>query len=192
MQVLFGTLGLELGGVGHLDVAEPPEGSDVQENAVAKAQTYCAAGGHPCIANDYGLRLTGLRDDDQPGAFVRRLAGSKPASDDRLLQVYAEKIRALGGEVDGTWTAALAIAFDPSDVVSTVATHTRRFVDMPSPVVLPGEPLASLQIDPTSGRYVSELEFSERARSPSPVDSIYVRFVESHLHRLRAAASVGR
>jgi hypothetical protein len=193
MRQLFGVLGIDLIGVRSLglEVAEPAEGDDIEANAILKAIAYARAAAMPCIANDYGLQLDGLPADEQPAARVRRHAGSSgSASDEEMMAFYVERIRALGGSTMGTWTGALAIAFDDSHVVSTVASHRRTFVSQPSTVVLPGEPLASLQIDPSTGRYLSEVAFDGRASRPSPIDTAFLTFLEEHLEQLRNAAEL--
>jgi inosine/xanthosine triphosphate pyrophosphatase family protein len=187
MQALFATLGVDLVPLQDPDLPEPEEGSDIEGNARLKAVFYAASAWAPCMANDYGLRLEGLREDEQPAAHVRRLGGGERATDAEAMQFYQARIRALGGSTRGTWTAALAIAFTPGSVVSIVAESTRTFVDRPSPVVLAGEPLASLQVD-DRGRYISELAFGERARQPSPIDRAFLDLVTVHLDALRRAS----
>jgi inosine/xanthosine triphosphate pyrophosphatase family protein len=187
MQALFATLGIDLVGLAGSAAPEPEEGSEIEHNARLKASFYAASVWAPCMANDYGLRLEGLREDEQPAAHVRRLGGGERATDAEAMQFYRARLRALGGSTRGTWTAALAIAFTPGDVVSVIAESTRTFVDRPSPIVLPGEPLASLQVD-DAGHYLSELAFDERARQPSPIDRAFLNFVSAHLPALRQAA----
>jgi hypothetical protein len=188
MQALFETLGIALVPVRDDGLPEPDEGDDVETNARIKAAYYAEHGAAPCIASDYGLELAGLGAAEQPAAHVRRIgAGRARVSDAEALAFYCARITALGGRTDGTWTAALAIAFTPSDVVSVVASHTRPFVDRPCSVRLPGEPLASLQIDIVTGLYVAERAFTDRARSPSPIDQAFLALVRAHLERLRTA-----
>ena len=193
MQALFAPLGLELVGLDGSEAPEPDEGACVETNARTKALAYARHVRAPCIANDYGLRLDGLPDDEQPAAFVRRIAGrGRSATDAEMMDHYRRCIRELGGTTSGTWTGALAIAFDGDEAVSTVAQVTRTFVATPSETVLDGEPLASLQIDPTTGRYVSEVTFEQRAGSPSTMDRVFLDFVSSHLPRLRDATAPDR
>jgi hypothetical protein len=189
MQALLATLGIELVPLADPTLPEPDEGASIEQNARVKARYYAAHVWAPCVANDYGLRLEGLAEHEQPGAQVRRqIVGDARATDEQAMAFYVERIRRLGGTTCGTWTGALAIAFTPTDVVSAVAHHTRTFVDRPSPVVLPGEPLASLQIDRETGRYLSEREFSARARDPSPIDRAWLDLVRAHLDALRSAS----
>jgi inosine/xanthosine triphosphate pyrophosphatase family protein len=194
MRQLFGVLGIDLIGVRNLglEVVEPAEGDDIEANAILKAMAYARAAAMPCIANDYGLQLDGLPADEQPAARMHRHAGSAgPVSDAEMMAFYVERIRALGGSTIGTWTGALALAFDDNHVVATVASHRRTFVSQPSAVVLPGEPLASLQIEPATGRYLSEVAFDARASRPSPIDTAFLTFIEKHLEQLRNFVGLG-
>lgn len=189
MRTLLARVGVDLLDGSNIDVGEVVEGSAVRENAEIKARAYAAASSRPALATDYGLTVRGLRDDDQPNAYVRRVkADRRPVDDADLLEHYRRLIERLGGTTEGTWTGAIAVAFDTDEVVSADAMLTRTWVDRPSPVIRPGEPLASLQIDPGSGRYVSELSVESRAAHANPIDQEFLDFVAAQRPRLASIA----
>jgi hypothetical protein len=165
------------------------EGDCVEENARRKARAYAAATGKPALGTDYGLTLAGLPSAEQPNAFVRRLRrDGAPMDDDALLEHYRRHVERLGGTAELTWTAGIALAGVTGDAASTTARITRMCVSTPSNVVRPGEPLASLQIDTQSGRYVSELAVEERAREPGVMDAAFLRFVGTQIPALAEAS----
>lgn len=189
MRSLLARVDIELFDGSLVDVGDIAEGESVRENAEVKARAFARASSRAAIATDYGLAILGLADADQPDAYVRRVKGNRaPATDEELLEHYRVRIEHLGGSAEGTWTGAIAIAFDGDDVRSTVAELTRTWIDRPSAVVRRGEPLASLQIDPATGMYVSELPVEHRAMRPNPMDEAFLGFVAHHTDELRRAA----
>lgn len=57
----------------HLDIEE--NGKTAIENALIKATEYYKVVGLPTIAGDSGLYIEGLRAEEQPGLYVRRVNG---------------------------------------------------------------------------------------------------------------------
>ncbi len=146
----------------HLQVEE--DGTTPQANARRKALAYVRPAGEPVLAIDNALYLEGLPPEEQPGMHVRRIPGSKGRpSDAAMLRYYRDLIRRLGGEVRGVWLFAVALAHPDGRLDETIIETPRRFVARPSPILLPGYPLESLQIDPQTGRYISEMSEEERA-----------------------------
>jgi hypothetical protein len=71
-------------------------------------------------------------------------------------------IERLGGTSEGYWEFAVCLANQDGDVFEHTIVSHRMFVSQPSPVVIPGYPLESLQIEPKSGKYISEMTTEEQ------------------------------
>lgn len=145
-----------------VDVDE--DGATAQENARKKSLAYVQVAGALVVSIDNALFFDGVPDGEQPGVATRRVPGADGRlSDDALLAYYAERIAQLGGRVGGYWEFAICAADAQGHVFETTIRSRRTFVSTPSSVMIPGYPLESLQIDPESGRYCSELSAEEQA-----------------------------
>lgn len=139
------------------------DGATVQENARKKATAYAKALGQTLLSMDNALFLDGLVPEDQPGIHVRRIGGSLAATDAELLDHGAALVESLGGEVTGYWEYGICIA-DPSGKISETTIRTPRiFTSKRSKKSVPGYPLESIQIDPETGKYISEMTTEEMA-----------------------------
>lgn len=145
-----------------LDIEE--DGRTPQENARKKALAYARVLQEPVLSIDNSLYLEGLPPEEQPGPYVRRIPGKtgRP-SDQELLEYYLDIIRRLGNEVNGYWEFAIAVAYPDGTLYEGTVISPRKFVSRPSTIVLEGYPLESIQVDPETGRYISEMTKEERA-----------------------------
>jgi len=144
-----------------LDVDE--DGWTAQENARKKSVAYARATGQRVLSIDNALYLDGLPDHEQPGIATRRIPGlNGRASDAQLLAYYAQRIAQLGGRVDGRWEFAICIADADGRYFETTIRSPRTFISPPSAMMIPGYPLESIQIDPASGAYLSEMSAEEQ------------------------------
>jgi inosine/xanthosine triphosphate pyrophosphatase family protein len=124
--------------------------------AEKKAVAYQALVGEPVLSLDQWLYLDEVPPQDQPRAHVRRIPGHPDgASDDQLIDYYAELCRRHGGRLTARWELGVAVAREGS-AISTCIETVRTLVPTPSAVRRPGLPLASLQIDHHTQKYVSE------------------------------------
>jgi inosine/xanthosine triphosphate pyrophosphatase family protein len=160
-------LGLAMRGIDDyglsLDVAE--DGATVQDNARKKALAYAQALGRPVLSMDNALYLQGLADAEQPGVYTGRINGRPSrASDEELLTHYAALIERLGGQIDGHWKFGVCFATEEGHSVETTIVSERKFVSAPSERMIAGYPLESLQIDPASDKYISEMTANEQER----------------------------
>jgi XTP/dITP diphosphohydrolase len=156
-------VGIEVKGVDtKLDIVE--DGATVEENARKKALAYAKKLGRTVFSMDNGLYFEGLPDDQQPGQEVRRIDGKSWATNEEMLEYYPRLIRSLGSRVKAYWEYGVALARPDGECVSTTFTTPRIFVDTPSVHGMGDYPLESLQIDPESGGYISEMTEAERAR----------------------------
>lgn len=151
----IGDFGIEL------DV--PEDGPTAADNARVKALAYAKELGQSVFSMDNGLYLDGLADDEQPGIYVRRIPGStERPTDEEMIQYYTDLIAGHGGQMEGHWDFAVAIATAAGDVHETVIQSPRYFTATRSPKVIDGYPLESIQIDPESGKYISEMSTEEQ------------------------------
>ncbi|MBQ9792053.1 MAG: non-canonical purine NTP pyrophosphatase [Clostridia bacterium] len=159
----FDELGIEVCSLRDLDVNIDvvEDGATVVDNAVIKALAYHKATGLPVLANDSGLVIDKFSEDDQPGLLVRRYHGQE-LTDEEMLQVYIDKLNAVGGESSAHYNVGLAIV-DKNGVLHTREFHPKRhFISTPSTIVVKGIPLSSLCFDKSSGKYLSEMTIKER------------------------------
>jgi 8-oxo-dGTP diphosphatase len=151
-----------LGEFGQLpDVEE--DGNDVVDNAVKKAVAYARAFSKVVFSMDNGLYFDDLPENQQPGTHVRRIDGEERSSDKELLAHYVNLVVEHGGAMKARWEYGLAIAHPNGEFVSTSLSYPRIFTSKPSNVMAEGYPLESLQVDPETGGYVTEISEEQRA-----------------------------
>ncbi len=112
---------------------------------------------------DNALYFDDLESDErQPGINVRRFAekGTRP-SDEEMIEYYSGLIENLGGETSGRWEFAVCIASPNGNINETTIISPRIFTSTPSRKVIKGYPLNSLQKNPETGKYISEMTKKE-------------------------------
>lgn len=158
-------LDIEVGGVVNKELLPQviEDGKTAMDNARKKAVAYAQALGETVLSMDNALYIEGLAEQDQPGLNVRRIAGSvgRP-TDDELLNYYSKLILGLGERVKGHWQFAICVADSTGKVWETEIISPRIFVSQPSPKSIPGYPLESIQIEPETGQYISEMSQAEQ------------------------------
>lgn len=77
----------------HIEVEE--NGESVMENALLKARAYYDAVQMPVVAGDSGVFIDGLRPEEQPGLYARRVNG-RALSDDEMIDRYIGIAKTLG------------------------------------------------------------------------------------------------
>ncbi len=142
------------------EIAE--DGKDAQENARKKATSYAQYLNETVLSMDIALYLDGLVPQDQPGVHVRRIGGfQKRASDDEALNYYQKLISTLGGEIGGHWEYAICIAKPSGEVYETTINSQRIFTENKGRKITKGYPLESIQIDPHTKKYISDMSSEE-------------------------------
>jgi inosine/xanthosine triphosphate pyrophosphatase family protein len=139
------------------------DGKTAEENAVKKAVIYARKLNMPVLSMDVALYFNDLPDDKQPGLRVRRISGKTRPSDQEMLDSYAALAASMGNRIQGYWRYAFALAWPDGRQVSFTHDTPRIFVSKPSKKIVEGFPLESLQIDPVSNKYISEMEKEELA-----------------------------
>lgn len=140
------------------------DGATVLENARKKAIVYANTLGQRVISMDNALYIDGLSDEQQPGIYVRRINGEHENNDEELLNHFERIIASIGNRVTGYWEFGICIADPDGETWETVIKSPRLFASSRSDQMVEGYPLESIQIDPESGQYLSELPPEDRAR----------------------------
>lgn len=157
------SLGIQINGLPYKmdDVKE--DGSTAQENARLKAIAYSSEIKSIVLSMDNALYLDGLKDKDQPGINVRRIPSSdKRPSDDEMLEYYISTIKKLGDRITGRWEFAVCIANNGNVLQEATIISPRIFVSEPSKNIVDGYPLESIQVDPESEMYISDMTQDEQ------------------------------
>jgi 8-oxo-dGTP diphosphatase len=138
------------------EIAE--SGTTALANARCKALTYARLIGHPVFSMDNALYFNNLPADQQPGLHVRRInnRADRP-TDIEIINYYSQLIRGLGDRVDGYWEYGVCAATPVGETKEVTFRSLRIFVSQPSPKIIAGYPLESLQIDQLTGKYSSEM-----------------------------------
>jgi inosine/xanthosine triphosphate pyrophosphatase family protein len=158
-------LGIEVSGIDNIKLLPViiEDGTTAQANARKKAITYAGALGKIVLSMDNALFIDGLNPEQQPGINVRRIGGrdDRP-SDGELLEHYSSLISKLGQRINGHWEFAVCVANVKGEFKETTIISPRVFVARASSIILPGYPLESIQIEPESGKYISEMNQDEQ------------------------------
>jgi 8-oxo-dGTP diphosphatase len=139
------------------------DGTTVQENARKKAVGYAKALNRRVFSMDNALFLDGLAPENQPGIHVRRIGGTIAATDEELLDHGAALVESLGGQVNGYWEYGICVADPDGTIFETTLKTPRIFTSKRSEHIVQGYPLESIQIDPETGKYISEMTSKEQA-----------------------------
>ena len=165
------------------------DGATAEENTRIKARAYFDAAGIPTFSLDAALRIDGLPPDQQPDIRVRRIRrAGEHATDTEMVSHYADLLGGLGGQATGEWTLGIALADTTGQVRSAQRVHRSRFVAKPSPELVPGAALQSLQVNPATGRYFSEMTPAEHAARLRERARWIVGFVVRHLPGVASVA----
>jgi len=142
------------------EIAE--DGKTAQENARKKAVAYSEMLNQTVLSMDNALYIDGLPEEKQPGINVRKINNQTDRpTDDELLQYYSQLIDGLGGKASGRWEFALCLAAPTGKIKETTIISPRVFTSEASDKIIEGYPLESIQIDPDSGKYISEMTSEE-------------------------------
>lgn len=141
-------------------------GSSPLENSVLKAMEYCEISKMPTFSIDSGLYIDTFPIDKQPGVFVRRIKGiAEDVTDQEILEYYIDELKKYGGESNACWKIALTFVADKDRVWSTVFERETILTSKRCEEMSIGEPLNAIQIDISTGKYLSELSVEEKINS---------------------------
>lgn len=140
------------------------DGNTAEENARKKAVAYAKAIGQTVFSMDNALYINDLPSEKQPGIHVRRIGGSVAVNDEELLLHGISLIKSLGGKTTGYWEYGVCIAQPDGKFFEMTIKTPRIFTSKRSEKVVQGYPLESIQIDPETGKYISEMTEKEQAK----------------------------
>lgn len=190
-QSYFRPLGLNV--VSFSDIQDKVEveedGKTPEENALKKAMAGYKLTKKPAFGVDYWLRIEGFSEEAQPGPYVRRILVGKDnkmveADDEELLKYYTEKIKALGGKTNVVWTSSIALVIDTDHIYTESFTRESIFTSEQNSKRTEGEPLNSIQIDPISGKYFTDLTPTEWLNLQRGAERGYINFMKKHLQEI--------
>jgi XTP/dITP diphosphohydrolase len=184
IQGALGTGSIVVRGIGDfgINIDIPENGKTAKENAKKKAVAYAHELGRTVFAMDNALYFKGLGDDQQPGLYVRRVGGLERSSDEEMIHSYVELIETHGGRIEGWWEFGLSIAQADGSSVEDSIISPRLFVSKASDKVVPGYPLESIQIEPDTGKYVSEMSEADQAAFwQRSIGEPLARFIDSNV-----------
>lgn len=161
-----------------IDLDVPETGNTPTENAELKAQAYFQASNVPTFSIDVGLHIDKFPPNKQPGVYVRRVQG-KEKDDEEMIAYYTEELQKVGGTSTATWHMGIALA-TKSGVASTDYQRPTTLTAKVSHARIPGAPLSALQIDPKTGKYLSELTWEERTALQMKGDDEVRAFIQTH------------
>jgi XTP/dITP diphosphohydrolase len=165
LQGALAPIGVSVHGVEDKVLLRPVEedGHTAQENARKKAVTYAHALGTVVLSMDNALYFDKFSPEEQPGLNVRRKgATGARLSDAEMLDYYSKLVRRFGETTTGRWEFGICVATPEGKFEETTIISPRIFTSMPSRKIVTGYPLESIQIDPDSGKYISEMSQEEQ------------------------------
>ena len=179
--------------VSFVDIAQPIEaiedGKTPEENALKKALAGYKETGKSTFGVDYWFYIEGIPEEIQPGPFVRRIFSGggrdrREATDEEMLDYYTGLVDRVGGKTKGLWTSAIALVTAPNNFFTERFTRETALTSKRSPRITEGEPLNSIQIDPKSGKYFTDLTKEEWLTLQAERERGYIEFIKSHLEEI--------
>ena len=158
------------------------DGMNPTENALKKARHCFEKTGKPSFSMDFGFFIEGLTEEEQPGPSVKRVlpvSKEREPSDEEVLEFYKKIVTRLGGKANAYWRRALAYVSHNGEFTEEIKIP-KVLVDKSSDVRRKGFPMTSIQIDPVTGKYESELTDEERADSHRIEDDVVRNFINKH------------
>lgn len=151
--------GIEIITINDLDkkVEVVENGSNAIENALIKARSYAKEIDIPVFAMDDNLYIENIKDDKQPGMYVRRVNG-KRLTDEEMIDYYSNLAHtySASGKLTCRWVYGIAVINNGKESTYTWSKDDFYLVDKPSKVINPGYPLNSVSIDKETNEYFSE------------------------------------
>jgi XTP/dITP diphosphohydrolase len=139
------------------------DGDSPEENAEKKARVYFAEARMPTLTIDGALYIEKFSLEKQPGVLVRRIyGGSREVADKELLDYYVRELEKVGGESLGIWRAGFVLMTAHDQIFRRSFLLKVKFTAKKKGRAHPGSPLDVMMVDPTTGKYYSEMAYQER------------------------------
>lgn len=186
-QSYFKSLGIKVLSLSDAGVKKEvkEDGKTPEENAIKKAKAYFTITKMPTFAVDYSLYIKKFPKHKQPGLNVRRIGENKEAvTDEEMLNYYMAELDKVGGKSQGTWISAIALVVGKNRIFAESFSGDSLFTSKRSPKLTPGEPLNSIQIDPKTNKYFTDLTKKEWLKLQSRREKGYIDFMREHINYL--------
>ncbi len=99
--------------------------------------------------------------------------------DREVVEYYVRELERVGGTSRCTWRVAIALISAAGENLSESYKLDAWLTSRANDILIPGAPLSSLMIDPATGKYYSELSFSEH-----PHSRFIAEILKQHLEKL--------
>ncbi|OZV13709.1 hypothetical protein CIW83_01845 [Tissierella sp. P1] len=140
-------------------------GNNPLENARIKALEYYKKVKMPVFSCDSGLYIRGIKEEQQPGVYVRRVNG-KELTDEEMIEYYGEIARENGGQVFARYENAICLVLDEEHIYeyqgNEISSDEFIIVDKPHPRRNQGFPLESLSVEKNSKKYYLDMDRKEK------------------------------
>ena len=161
-----------------LDVAET--GTTAVENALLKANAYFQTTNLPTIAADSGVYIQGLREEEQPGLYVRRVNG-KVLTDDEMIDHYSQLAEKAEGDCYLQYLTGIAIVTGEKTITMELDDAPLKLSAIPNTNrAHRGNPLDVVTVT-ENGRYFNELSDEERTLRDRVGEEKFTQFIVRNL-----------
>lgn len=162
----------------HLSVDE--NGETATENALIKAKAYFEVVKMPTVAGDSGVYIEGLKKEEQPGLYVRRVNG-KTLTDDEMIEYYAKLAKKAEGECYLRYFTGIALITAKGTVTKELDDPLVKLTPYPNANRRHrGNPLDVVTLT-ENGKYVNELTDEERIARDLAGEKDFTEFVVRNL-----------
>lgn len=139
-------------------------GNNPLENARIKALEYYKKVKMPVFSCDSGLYIKGIKSEQQPGVYVRRVNG-KELTDEEMIEYYGGIARENGGQVFARYENAICLILDEEHIYeyqgNEISSDEFMIVDKPHLTRNQGFPLDSLSVEKNSKKYYLDMDRKE-------------------------------
>lgn len=137
-------------------------GKNAIENAYIKAKAYYDKTRMITIGMDNNLFFENVREELQPGVYVRRVNG-KELTDEEMIEHYSKIAHENGGRIIASWVYGMVIYNGKETKSYTWKKSNFYLVDTPNKKRNPGYPLDSISILPGLNKYFVDLTKEEKS-----------------------------
>lgn len=162
----------------HIGIEE--NGDTAIENALIKAKAYFDIVHMPTIAGDSGVYIEGLKKEDQPGLYVRRVNG-KVLTDDEMIEHYSQLAKKADHECYLHYLTGIALITENGTVTKNLTDPPLKLSPCPNiNRAHRGNPLDVVTLT-EDGRYYNELSDEERTLRDQTGELDFTNFIISNL-----------
>ena len=169
--------GIEIITINDLDkkVEVVENGSNAIENALIKARSYAKEIDIPVFAMDDNLYIENIKDDKQPGMYVRRVNG-KRLTDEEMIDYYSN----LAHKLTAKWVYGMVVCTDKGIFKFTWSKDDFYLVDKPTDKINPGYPLNSISVNKKLNKYFTDMT-SEDKENIKEDESDVIEFIAKNV-----------